>query len=221
MKLVLAVLVVLCAMGCSRGFLEHKSTYYDYSEAYDMCFRLKSGVLIVQVPSEGKKHRLMKAQFENEEKPKKKLKLEEAYNKEINELKQAQRSLVNGFPAYYTFSNVAFIPDSLVHDFQSGKRTEVFLDQDLKLTTDESIDTSQYIMYVRSLRDFDHLYIYTSENKLPPDPFPYSSTVSTGNINIMKKSEKVNPIENHRIYIAIVTLNRKLNKLYTSTKMGF
>ncbi len=221
MRLIFGLFIIMSIASCSRGFLEHADTYYDYSEAYDMCYRLKSGLLVVQVPSEGKKHQLMKIQFENEDNPKKREKLKSVYNKEMIELGQAQRSLVNGFPEYYKFSSVAFVPDTLVKEFKLGRRTNIFLNQELELTTNESIDTSKIIMYVRSLRDYDHLYIYTSQNILPPKPFPFSSTVSTSNINIMAKSEKVSPIENNQIYTAIVTLNRKLIKLYQSLPNGF
>lgn len=214
MRLILGLFIIVSIASCSRGFLEHADTYYNHSEAYEMCQKLKTGFLIVQVPCEGRKHKLLKAQLENEKNPKKRKRLESTYNKELLELSQAQRSLVNGFPAYYDFSKVAFIPDTLISEFKKGRKTNIFFDQNLSLITDQSIDTSSYVMYVRNLRDFDHLYIYTSNNILPPDPFPYSSTVSTNDINILAKSEKTTLIENHQIYMAIVTLNRKLKKLF-------
>lgn len=221
MRLIIGLFIVVVVTSCSRGYLEHADSYYDYSEAYDMCFKLKKGLLVVQVPSEGRKHQLMKIQFENEDNPKKKLKLKSVYENEIVELRKAQRSLVKGFPEYYKFSNVVFVPDTLVKDYKLGRRTNIFLDQELNLTSNISSDTASFTMYLRSFRDYDHLYIYTAENILPPKPFPYSSTVSSSNLNIMAKSENTILIENHQIYTAIVTLNRKLIKLYQNLPFGF
>lgn len=214
MRFFLSILLIVFLIGCSRGYYERLDTYYNYPQAYEYCQNLKTSTLIVQIPCEGKKQRLLKSNYLSEANKKKKSRLKEAYTTSMTELAQAQKSLVKSFSEYYNFSKFVFLPDTLVEEFKQGRRENIFLDKNFEFYSDKSINTVDSYMFLRDYVDYDHLYIYTDENKLPPKPFPYSSTVTTKTININKKATKPENIESERIFIAVATINRKLRDFF-------
>jgi len=218
MKYIFLLVLVLIGFSCSRGYYNVTQNYYDYDEAYELVHKLTKGTLIVQIPCERRKIQLMTLLFEKEknliEKKRLKIELDEFKNK----LLIVQKTMISGTEKFYIYSKYAFVPDTLINDFKNGKRENIFIDSALSFKKDISIDTSNIIMFLRSLRDYDDLFIHKSDGKYPPRPFPYASTVPTRDFDRVDFDTKPISKDNTGIYKAIITINERLVGFYEYNK---
>lgn len=218
MKYIALLLLIFISFSCSRGYFNTVQSYYDYEEAYQLVHGLKDGTLIVQIPCNKRKKEIFKNLYEKEEDIERKAELKNDYDQITYQLQRNQKSLLNGIIKYYNFSQYVFIPDTLLRDFKNGKRENIFLKPNLTFEPNIDVDTTKTIMILRDFRDYDDLYIYKIDGSIPPNPFPYASTVPTGGINVLAANVIEKSEENMDVHEAIYTINARLKNFHNHYK---
>jgi len=188
-------------MKINRGFYDIEKSEYDLQSAKKQLKQLKETVLIVSIPSE--KHKLRLLKNSNPEK----------YSKTKEELEFVKENLLLAMSKLYNYSDYIFISDSSLIDFKKKNEVEHFFDKKGNPLIDHSIDTSSTYFVLKSFRDFDQLFIYDKNNKFPNQPFPYESTLKKKQLlESLEYTEKIS-LE-YRTYIteAIYILDKRLEK---------
>lgn len=218
MRHLIVLFLLLSSLSCSRGYFNTVEVEYNYKEAYDLVHGLKNGTLIVQLPCEKRKVELLTSLYQKEkDSVKKQERKEELENYQVN-LARIHEAMVKGVNQFYNFSKVAIVPDTLITEFKSGKRKNIFLNPDFTFKEDMFIDTSQTILYLRNHRDYDQLLIKKPNGASPPNPFPYGSTVPTHELDRIDFDSKPISEDNTSIFKAIITINERLVGFYLNAK---
>ena len=218
MRVLGLLMLIFLTISCSRGYYNVSQTYYDFEESYELVEALKEGMLIIQIPCTKKKTEILYSMYLKEEDPDKKSKLKEEYEQETLQLAFTQESIFKATMKYYDFSDYAFVPDTLIRAFKNGRRDNIFLKPDLTLGEEIKIDETKEIFYLRYVRDFDDLRIYRKDGSVPPDPFPYASTVPTGDMDLFDLEETSEMHLNIKIFHAINIVNKRLKGFLEKNK---
>ena len=165
---VLYILIISCCLFTSCIAVK----YHDYAEinkevAKDQIQQLKTDTLLIVVPSFKKKTQILKNTSRRNRKARKK-------NKQkllvlYAERQIQQNALIQSFMDNYTFSSILFIPDSLVHNFESGIEGNYFINESLKIDTSIHYSNTKPIKLVQQ---FDQEWQVKIGNKMLPNPFP-------------------------------------------------
>jgi len=199
--LLVSLLISSCFMRINRGFYDFEKSEYDLYSAKKQLKQLKNNILIVSIPSE--KHKLRLLKNSNPEK----------YDEAINELEFVRENFILAMSKFYSYSDYIFISDSSLVDFKKRNEVTHFYDKKGDPLTNAVIDTSSTYFVLKSFRDFDQLFIYDKNNKLPNQPFPYESTLKKK--QLLESMEYLDKIRlKYRTYIseAIYILDKRLEK---------
>lgn len=208
-------------VACERGYYNSTETYYNKKEAKELINGLKEGFLIVQIPCEKKKREILYSLYENETDASKKEEYKKDYDAFLLELEVAQIGLYNGVKSFYSFSDYAFIPDTLIGNFKKGRRDNIFLNDSLEVGKEINIDTSQMVLILRDHRDYDNLYIHKLNGSFPPSPFPYSTQLPLINKTKIDVFEMAKLKGSDRFFHAIYIMNQRLASFYNKANSTF
>ena len=146
--------------------------YHDYAStnkqtAVQTIQQLKQGTLLVVIPSFQKKEELLKSIAKRSRKNRRenKQKLLQLYA----ERQIQQEALIQSFINHYSFSNMLFIPDSLVDNLEAGIEGYYFLNEFARIDSTIHISNSNPIKLVQQ---FDQEWQIKIGNHMIPNPFP-------------------------------------------------
>lgn len=170
----LAFLCALPALGFSQLVVPEEQKI----EATTHLAQLKSGYLVILLPTQSKKIALLEdLVFRNPSNARHAALLAET-KKEVSEL---QESIVKAYKAEYHFSKYLFMPDTMAKELRNGERTGLFVDENLAANKTLSIPDKEhyYIAYIgranaATSTGKKSLLIETKEGKLLQAPFPYA-----------------------------------------------
>ncbi len=129
--------------------------------------KLKVDTLLIVIPTFRKKEALLKRVSKRGLKNRKqnKLKLINLYA----ERQILQEALIHSFLDNYTFSQMLFIPDSLVSQLESGVIGSYFLNEDARIDSTIRYSNSNPI---KLIQQFDQEWQIKIGNEIIPNPFP-------------------------------------------------
>lgn len=145
--------------------------YHTYApiiqpEAERIINQLKSDTIVIVIPTYQEKERILKnIKSRSRNNKKNKQKLLNLYAEQRIE----QEAIINSFNKHYTFSEVLYMPDSLVSAFESGKDGVFFINTDNKL--DSNIHYSNR-KPIKLLKQFEQEWHIKTGNCMIPNPFP-------------------------------------------------
>lgn len=207
------LLLAACTAGCSRFYYDTAEVEYDLDKAMSIWQGLKDGYLIVQIPTYGQKEKLLKSLATTTEDENKRREFQQAYETAVVELGNSQIELFKGIEQHYSFSKYAFVPDTLIQEFRQGSRKNVFINGNNDFV-EIDIPSDATILILRDRRDFDDLNLFNLDGTTPPRPFPFTTTVSTGDLNMLSYDKLSGYLESSSIYAAIYVLDQKLKGFY-------
>lgn len=145
----------------------HDYALLDHEIALTTIQQLKEDTLIVVVPTFRKKENLLQniSPKVNDPKSEHKDRLLNLYA----EREFMQRAMINAFNEFYTFSDVLYIPDSLITDFENGMNKVFFLNESMQLDPDLSYSNRKPI---KLIQQFEQEWQIKTGNKIIPNPFP-------------------------------------------------
>jgi len=154
-------------------------SFHDYAEinkdvAAQMIKRLKNDTLVVVIPTYANKERLLKAAYK---KSRDKKRLKQSILNLYAEQRVEQEAVVYAFSEYYSFSEVLFIPDSLVYSLEMGEQRAFFINE--KGRIDPSI-TLKNRAPIKLIKQFDEEWQVKIKNKMIPSPFPNYYSYANG-----------------------------------------
>lgn len=214
---ILLILVILFISCSTSGYYDIRENTWNKEEAIRLVKDLKTGTLIVQIPTERRKSEVMLKMISSEKDAAKKALKQQEYYEFKKELSIIQKTLITSIQTDYSFSKYAFVPDSLIKTFKTGIRENVFINEEFKFVNNIEFEDAGSFLYLRSHRDFDDLFFHKEDGSFAPKPFPYQTSISTlevpaeGTHLPFKRADTKTLIK-----YAIGNLDKKLNKFYNS-----
>ena len=154
------------SFGC-KSAKQHDFAFSDKMIATATIDRLKSDTLLVVLPTNSKKEKILKNLIKKDDNQ-----TENANQKLLNlyaERELRNEALMNAFWNNYDFSDYLFIPDSLLRTFESGVTGVYFLDDDGQIDPTIQYSNSNPVKFIqRSKKEWNVMI----GNKLAPNPFP-------------------------------------------------
>jgi len=146
--------------------------FHDYADnnqciAEDTIKALKKDTLLVVIPTYQEKERILKSAISTSRTDRDDLeqRLLNLYAERQLELE----AIVNAFEEYYSFSEVRYLPDSLVKPFESGAPNITFINSDFR--PDHTISMHNRTP-IKLIKQFDQDWQIKSGIKIIPNPFP-------------------------------------------------
>jgi len=168
-NIILLFLLVAIIQGCIYV------KYHNYAptlrpEAEKIIKSLASDTLLVVIPTYQDKELILKS---SKRKARGKSYKKKAHQKLLNLYAERQieiEAMIMAFDELYTFSEVRYIPDSLVSKFESGRRTNCFIDPaSFRINPDIELANRTPI---KLLKQFDQEWQIKIKNQIVPNPFP-------------------------------------------------
>ena len=183
--------------------------YHDYASqnqniAEETIKRLKGDTLLVVIPTFQEKERIFKSANPRTAPEKKKVnqRLLNLYAERQIEME----SIIDAFEELYTFSEVVYLPDSLVKPFEAGRPDIVFTNSDYK--PDPSIKLHNRTP-IKLLKQFDQEWQIKIGTSMVPNPFPNYYLYRNGLFGFLG-SEKYDQMYRR----VVVVFQRRFEKFY-------
>lgn len=164
--------IVLFFFLCLINFKCIPVKYHDYAAtneetAVEIIQKLKKDTLLIVVPTFHQKEILLKNITKSGNKNRK-INKQKLLNLQV-ERELLQKALIQSFQEHFTFSEVLFIPDSLVYRVESGNFGPYFLSNNVRIDS-----TIQYVNRnpIKLVQQFDQEWQIKIGNQLTPNPFP-------------------------------------------------
>lgn len=149
-----------------------------YQEARAHLNNLQEGVLVVNLPTNNKKLKVLKDILDRNPNDKK---AKKNYDKLKVDTKALQIAMTIAYQESYSFSKVYFMPDTMGHALRDGIREGIFVDDQLNLSSDiELEDNNYYLAYIGMPSTSistgkKSLLIEDKKGNLLAAPFPYAT----------------------------------------------
>lgn len=187
-----------------------------YQEAREHLKNLQEGVLIVNLPTNSKKLKILKDILDRNPNDKR---AKNNYVQLQTESKALQVAMTIAYQESYSFSKVYFMPDTMGHALKDGVREGIFVDYQLKLSSDIQLeDNNYYLAYIGTSfsptsTGKKSLLIEDNKGNLLAAPFPYATPMYSFLDTLTNKSdarviEKVVPRQQEKLE-AFVIWNKK------------
>ena len=159
----IVTLLIICLTGlnsCAPTVGFSLKTGFDREFAKDVIEELKEQPLLVVLPTERKKINLLK-----DVDPEK-----AAFYSEQREI--LNKALVDAFTEGFDFTDVWFIPDSLVHDYENGIKQPYFVNSNMQLDASIGYIFEAPIKLILADYTGKRTFEVTKRNEIVPNPFP-------------------------------------------------
>lgn len=166
-----------------------------YQEAREHLNNLQKGVLIVNLPTNSKKLKILKGIADRNPND---ARAKNNYEQLKIETKALQVAMTVAYQESYSFSKVYFMPDTMGHELRDGVREGIFVDYQLQLSSDIQLeDNNYYLTYIgvsssSTSTGKKSLLIEDSKGNLLAAPFPYATPMySFFDVLVNKPDSKV------------------------------
>jgi hypothetical protein len=132
--------------------------------------QLASGTIVVRVPTQGKKIAFLNQSIAKTTDSRRKKQYLSLLEEAKLEDRQRFSAIARSFERHFTFTNYAFVPDSLYRDFLAGKK-DVFLREGKAAPHEEVIRGTIFVWL--ELENKNQFGLFTKEGTRLPDPLPY------------------------------------------------
>ena len=149
-----------------------------YHEARDHMYNLQEGVLVVYLPTNGKKLAALKSIVDRNPNDKR---AKSRYETLKIESKALQIAMIDAYQEYYSFSKVYFMPDTMGYELKSGTQEGIFVNKQLELTSEIKLENDNYYRaYIGEPTNANStgkksILIEDKDGQLLASPFPYAT----------------------------------------------
>jgi len=220
-----SILLVITIYGCfPYHYVDYKTQYteVDREKAKELIKSFKDDVLIFQIPTPNKKITLLKNAADAEEDEAKRAKLINEIGDEFEEIENYIDAVVTGAKDYYKFSKYFFLPDTTINNLDIGSEIDKVLDSNMHWIPYE-FTISESTLVIQPYKQIDRLIIGNIDNKLPNQPFPYTTGGMSDKVfkifltNIFEREYLNKSDDFHRIRSSISAADRRLNSFYNKS----
>lgn len=193
--------------------------------AFERIQSLKSGVLIVCIPSNSKSIDALKRTVANTS-GRTKQRMERVLNERIQEQARLERDLIESFNSYFDFCTVYFTYDSHMGDFASGKSAGYLFKDSTGLDPELSVEnTFTYLLYLgnakpenqQASKSFHHMksfVIADSGLQAIAPPFPSINSFRDGIGHRSAVDGKLYVLRAIPVGDSVIKLNKTLHQFY-------